>query len=301
MLVASVFPFRRLAMKRRQMLKAASAAVVGLSTFPLSWATAAQPKKQRILYFTRSAGYVHSVVNRNSSPLSHSEKELTAMGKRAGLEIECSQDGTVFDGDLGRYDAIAFFTSGDLCHSGGTGKPMTPRGKQKLLDAIAAGKGFVGFHACTDSFRSQSGQVDPYTAMVGAEFLTHGPQQEASLIITSQFPGTTGLCMAEGISFTEEWYAQKNFSQDLHVILMQETKYMQGDCYRRPNFPGPGEGRGRAAYSTPCWDTARISGPIRSSRRSSWAVLPGSWATPSTMRNRTSIRQPRKPTSCMPR
>ena len=45
--------------------------------------------------------------------------------------------------------------------------------------------------------------------MVGAEFLVHGPQQEASLIITSQFPGTRDLCMAEGISFTEEWYAQE--------------------------------------------------------------------------------------------
>ena len=97
-------------MKRRQMLKAASAAVVGLSTFPLSWVTAAQAKKQRILYFTRSAGFVHSVVNRNGSPLSHSEKELTAMGKWAGIEVECSQDGTVFDGNLDRYDAIAMKT-----------------------------------------------------------------------------------------------------------------------------------------------------------------------------------------------
>ena len=134
-------------MKRRQILKAASAAVVGRSTFPLSWVAAAQPKKQRILYFTRSAGYVHSVVNRNGSPLSHSEIELTAMGKWGGIEVECSQDGTVFDGNLDQYHAIAFFTSGDLCKPGGTGKPMTLSGKQKLLDAIVSGKGFVGFHA----------------------------------------------------------------------------------------------------------------------------------------------------------
>ena len=45
-------------MKRRQMLKAASAAVVGLSAFPLRWVAAAPPKKHKVLYFTRSAGFV---------------------------------------------------------------------------------------------------------------------------------------------------------------------------------------------------------------------------------------------------
>ena len=224
-------------MKRRQMLKVASAAVVGLSAFPLGWVTAAPPKKQRVLYFTRSAGFVHSVVNRNGSPLSHSEKELAAMGKWGGIEVECSQDGTVFDGNLDQYDAIAFFTSGDLCMPRRNGQADDARGKQKLLDAIAAGKGFVGFHACTDSFRSKGEQVDPYTAMVGAEFLTHGPQQEASLVITSQFPGTKGLCMAEGISFTEEWYAQKNFSRDLHVILVPGDEVHAGRMLPPPRLP----------------------------------------------------------------
>ena len=206
------------------------------------------------------------------------------MGKRAGIEVECSQDGTVFDGNLDQYDAIAFFTSGDLCSPGGTGKPMTPSGKQKLLDAVAAGKGFVGFHACTDSFHSKGDQVDPYPAMVGAEFLTHGPQQEASLIITSQFPGTKDLCMAEGISFTEEWYAQKKFVPRSARDPGAGDEVHAGRLLPPPRLtPAPGrEGRGRAAYSTPRWDTARRSGPIRSSRRSSWAVLPGSWATPTT-------------------
>jgi type 1 glutamine amidotransferase len=159
----------------------------------------------------------------------------------------------VFDGDLSPYDAIAFYTSGDLCSPTGNGKPMTPAGKQKLLSAVAAGKGFVGIHACTDSFRNPDGPVDPYTAMVGAEFLKHGPQQEASLFISSHFPGTAGLCMAEGLSFFDEWYTQKNFAKDLHVILVQETKYMKGGCYRRPDFPSTWarmHGKGRVFYTS---------------------------------------------------
>jgi len=247
-------------MKRRQMLKATSAAALGLSTFPLGWAAAAEEKKQKVLYFTRSAGFEHSAVRRDDGPLSHSERVLTEMGKRAGFEVECTKDGSVFDGELDQFDAIAFYTSGDLTRPNKRNTPpMTPQGKQKLLDAIAAGKGFVGFHAAADTFHSKGPrneiqtEVDPYIAMLGGEFVTHGAQQEASLIIASRFPGAGNLGCAEGISFTEEWYALKNFAEDLHVILVQETKFMVGDCYQRPNFPitwARRHGKGRVFYTS---------------------------------------------------
>ena len=241
-------------MKRREMLKATALAALGLSAFPLRWMAAAEGKKQKVLYFTRSAGFEHSVVHREGDRLSHSEKVLTEMGKRAGFEVECTKDGRVFDGDLDPYDVIAFYTSGDLTRPNKQGTPpMTPQGKQKLLDAVAAGKGFVAFHAATDSFHSRGGQIDPYIAMVGAEFLTHGAQQEASLVISSRFPGAGSLGCAEGISFTEEWYAQRNFAKDLHVILVQETQYMKGDCYQRPDFPctwARMHGQGRVYYTS---------------------------------------------------
>jgi len=241
-------------MKRREMLKTASFAAIGFSTLPLGWLAAAEEKKQKVLYFTRSAGFEHSVVRREGDQLAHSEKVLTEMGKRAGFEVECTKDGRVFDGDLDPYDVIAFYTSGDLTRPNERGTPpMTPEGKQKLLDAIAAGKGFVAFHAASDSFHSKGDQIDPYIAMLGGEFVTHGAQQEASLIISSRFPGAGSLGCAEGISFTEEWYALKNFAKDLHVILVQETEYMKGDCYQRPNFPctwARMHGKGRVFYTS---------------------------------------------------
>ena len=247
-------------MKRREMLKTASLAAISVSAFPFGWAAAEEEKKQKVLYFTRSAGFEHSVVHREGDQLSHSEKVLTEMGQRAGFEVECTKDGRVFDGDLGPYDVIAFYTSGDLTKPDQQNTPpMTPEGKQKLLDAIAAGKGFVAFHAANDSFHSKGPanetqtEVDPYIAMLGGEFITHGAQQEASLIIVSRFPGAGDLGCAEGISFTEEWYALKNFAKDLHVILVQETQYMQGDCYQRPDFPSTWarrHGKGRVFYTS---------------------------------------------------
>jgi type 1 glutamine amidotransferase len=247
-------------MKRREMLKNTSAALLGVSAFPLGWVSAGEENKKRVLYFSRSVGFEHSVVRRHDGELSHSERVLTEMAARGGFDVECTKDGRVFDGDLDPYDVIAFYTCGDSTKPNKQNTPpMTARGKQRLLDAVAAGKGFVGFHSAADSFHSQGPrdqiqtEVDPYVAMLGGEFVTHGAQQEASLIITSRFPGAGSLGCAEGISFTEEWYALKNFAEDLHVILAQETQMMKGDCYQRPDFPctwARMHGEGRVFYTS---------------------------------------------------
>jgi len=217
--------------------------------------------KRKVLYFTRSAGFEHSVVQRKGTALSHSERLLIEIGGRGGFDVECTKDGRVFDGSLDAYDVIAFYTSGDLTGPSKDGSPaMTAAGKRKLLDAIAQGKGFAGFHSATDTFHSKGPrgenqeEVDPYIAMIGGEFVTHGEQQEASLFIAApKFPVIVKLVMADGIAFTDEWYAGKNFAKDLHVILAQETQYMKGEAYQRPDFPATWarfHGKGRVFYTS---------------------------------------------------
>ena len=135
---------------------------------------------------------------------------------------------------------------------------MTADGKKRLLDAIAAGKGFVGFHSATDSFHSAGPrnevqtEFDPYIAMVGGEFIVHGRQQEATMRVTSpKFPGVQD--MGEASKFLEEWYALKNFAKDMHVILVQETEGMVDACYQRPPFPATWarmHGKGRVFYTS---------------------------------------------------
>ena len=110
-------------MKRREMLLTTGAAMLGLSAFPLGWAAADDKKKPKILYFTKSAGFLHSVVDRKGEPLAFSEKVLTQLGEKNSFEVVCSQDATVFDGDLGQYDLIVFYT---------TGEPLNETQKQKF-------------------------------------------------------------------------------------------------------------------------------------------------------------------------
>ena len=228
-------------MKRREMLLTAGAAVVGLPAFPFGWVAAADKKKQKVLYFTRSAGYVHSVVDRGGKELAYSEKALIELGEKNGLDVVCSQDPTVFDGDLGQYDLIVFYTSGNV---------LPPEAKKKLLDAIEAGKGFVGIHAAADSFRTEG--IDPYIATLGGEFLTHASQQNAKMkLVDPKFPGTAGL--GDGFEATEEWYAFHKFAPDLHVILVQETEGMHDAPYERPAYPATWarmQGKGRVFYTS---------------------------------------------------
>lgn len=216
--------------------------------------------KPRVLYFTRSAGFEHSVVKRNGAGLSHSEKIMLEIGRREGFDVECTKDGRVFDGDLGQYATFAFYTSGDLTQPAKDGfPPMSAAGKRKLLAAVAAGAGFAGFHSATDTFHSKGRrdenqtEVDPYIAMIGGEFVTHGEQQEASLHAVSQFFYKNIGVPFEGLSFTDEWYTGKNFAKDLHVIFAQETRFMKGDPYRRPDFPATWarmHGKGRVFYTS---------------------------------------------------
>ncbi|MHC4352515.1 MAG: ThuA domain-containing protein [Planctomycetota bacterium] len=228
---------------RRDLLRTTGAVAIAASAFPLEWVAAGDKKKQKVLYFSRSAGFEHGAVKLNNGQPSISDRILTELGQRHGFEVVCTKDGRVFDGDLDQYDTIAFYTSGDLTKPNkAKTPPMSPQGKEKLLKAIAAGKGFVGLHAATASFHSKGPsneiqtEVDPYIAMLGGEFIVHGAEQEATIWAASRrFPGVKEFGRMQKLK--EEWYTLKNFAKDLHVILIEDNEGMEGDCYQRPPFP----------------------------------------------------------------
>ncbi len=228
-------------MKRGKMLRLTGAVLLGWLILPVDRPAAGEKERPRLLYFTRSGTFEHAVVHRDGEALSLSGVVLQKLGKKAGFEVECTDDGRVFDADLDRYDAIAFYTFGDLTEPNRLGTPpMSPEGKQKLLDAVAGGKGFVGFHSASLSFRSPGNKagapVDPYIAMLGGELDRHGKPQEATVAVRSPtFPGATTL--PRTLRMTDEWYVMRNLADNLHVILMLQTEGLKESCYRRPPTP----------------------------------------------------------------
>jgi type 1 glutamine amidotransferase len=250
-------------LNRRQMLFATGLALIGApATRRALAADKGSPKK--VLFFTKSSGFQHSVITRKDGKLSLAERILTELGKEHGFEVVASKDGRLFDPDkIGQWDAFAFETTGDLTTPGDKddGAPMSADGKKALIDAVRGGKGYVGMHCASDTYHSPKDRLDPYIEMVGGEFIRHGTQQKARIdVVDAAFPAAR----AYGRSFEimEEWYALKNFQDDLHVIMVQNTKDMdktvtaknKGNLvYDRPNFPETWarmHGKGRVFYTS---------------------------------------------------
>jgi type 1 glutamine amidotransferase len=239
-------------------MAAGAAGFAGAALPDAGAANAGNPKNRSLLFFSKSSGFEHDPVKRRGRRPSLAETILTEIGKRRGFDVVATKDGRVFDGDLARYDAFFFFTTGDLTQPGTDGTPpMSATGKEALLAAIRGGKGFVGVHSASDTFHSTGAAFetqqnpDPYIAMLGGEFISHGSEQEArAKIADPNFPGLRGL--GESFKTTEEWYSLKNFANDIHVVLVLDTDGMHDSEYRRPPFPlawARREGLGRVYYN----------------------------------------------------
>jgi hypothetical protein len=262
---------------RRQFLQATALAGAGLA-LPKELLAA---KKKSVLIFTKSSGFEHEVIKVTAGRPRILEQAVTTLGEQHGFEITATKTAVLDSPDFRKkYSSVVFFTTLDLTKTGTDGNaPMSPAGKQALLDAIHGGLGFVGVHAAADTFHTEPDpedlsnryiahgeNSDPYLRMLGGEFIVHGRSprlQAANLVVKDpKFPGLEGV--TSPVNFTEEWYSLKDFAPDLHVILALDTAGMTGEPYQRAPIPPPGRGcMARDVFSTPPWATARKTGRIR--------------------------------------
>jgi type 1 glutamine amidotransferase len=248
-------------LNRRDLLLAGAAAWLGAPSLARAMAAPKGPTK-KVLFFTKSSGFQHSVIAQKGDSPSHATKILTELCKDQGFEVVATKDGRLFEPDqIGQWDVFVFETTGDLTVPGEHKEPpISADGEKAFYEAIRAGKGFMGMHCATDTFghhgRRNKGADDPYIQMIGGEFIIHGDQQDSKIAIADpEFPGVAAGFGKEGKSFTikDEWYALKHMPDDLHVIMYQVTEGMKGKMYQRPNFPitwARAYGKGRVFYTS---------------------------------------------------
>ena len=166
---------------------------------------ASNVSKKRVLVISLAKTFRHS-----SIPLG--EETVKKLGDSSGLwttdfaRTDADVVQKTFPYNLRNYDLVFFNnTTGDL--------PI--RDRQAFLDWVKAGGAVAGVHAAADTFHGWPEFIE----MMGAEFTTHGRQDEVDFLLADpNHPVTKGLPLSW--KHTEEVYQFKNYSTDkMHVLV----------------------------------------------------------------------------------
>lgn len=226
-----------------------------LTAFLVVSATVAEAENKKVLMFTKSAGFQHSVVKRDGDELGQAEKTVIELGKKHGFDVTATKDGSQINPEnLKKYDAVYFFTQGEIDKEGlDKNPPVAEEHKHAILEYVKNGGGFVGTHCGgADTWHEfVEGNKKPFLEMVGGEFIVHGIQQKSRVdVIDPDFPALKGW--PKSLTIIDEWYAYKGFHDNMRVLMMLETDGMVGQMYKRPPYPitwCSNYGKGRVFYT----------------------------------------------------
>ena len=168
-----------------------------------SLAARAQPRRSRILYFTHSAGYRHDSIEL-------SQVILRQVGGVSGMfDITSSEDVSEFTVEnLARYDAVMFYTTGEL--------PMSGAQKAALLDFVRSGHGFVGVHSATDTYYDWP----DYLELIGGYFDGHPWHQSVRIDVADRSNALVSF-LGTSLEINDEIYQIRDFDESGSRVLLR--------------------------------------------------------------------------------
>lgn len=163
----------------------------------------AERPKQRVLYFTHSAGYRHEVI-----PLSTTI--LTQLGSRSGVfEVTATEDTSELSAEnLERYAAVMFYTSGEL--------PMSDAQRAALLNFVRSGRGFLGVHSATDTFYTWQDYLD----LIGGYFNGHPWHQVVTIEVADPSDPMVAF-LGDSFQIKDEIYQISDFDYRGSSVLLR--------------------------------------------------------------------------------
>jgi type 1 glutamine amidotransferase len=167
----------------------------------------AEPAFGRALMLTHSAGYEHRVVKRKGEQLALAERQLkqAAAGQYA---IDATKDcGAINADNLENYDAVIFYTSGNL--------PIDQAGRKALFNFVKNGGAFVGIHSATDTLYNSK----IYGRMIGGYFDGHPWNEKVGVKVHAPTHPCTGH-LPEKFEFADEIYQFRDLKLDQINVLM---------------------------------------------------------------------------------
>ena len=141
-------------LNRRQLLLAGGAAWLGAGAMSRVLA-AAQGSTKKVLFFTKSSGFQHSVITRKGDKPGpgRADPDRDRQGARLrGRRIQGRPPVRARpDRPVGRL-RLRDHRRPDHARAGDKNPPISPDGEKAFYDAIRGGKGFMGMHCATDTF-----------------------------------------------------------------------------------------------------------------------------------------------------
>jgi type 1 glutamine amidotransferase len=197
------------------------------------------PRKGRLLYMTLAAGFHHEVVP-------FSTEVVKQIGDRSGaFQTTVTQDVNDFSAEnLKKYDAVMFYTTGEL--------PMSGEQKAALIDFVKSGHGFVGVHSATDTFYLWP----DYLELIGAYFNDHPWHQKVKVDVVDPSNPIVSF-LGKSFEVTDEIYQYSDFQwKTSHVLLKLDPSSvdMNNPRVRRRFYSFPlawtrMDGKGRVFYT----------------------------------------------------
>ena len=179
--------------------------------------TAPSAKPARILFVTKSFGFVHDVVRRKNGELSFAEKEVKKWADDSGLfTVDCTQDvpADFTKENLRNYDIVMFYTTGDR-----RSWPIDDELFDYFLNdwCKQKGHGFIGVHSAADTLKDYK----PYYEMLGGTFNNHPWTANSHVTVVVNDPSHP-IAKPWGNEFeiTDEIYQFKNWAPENVRVLM---------------------------------------------------------------------------------
>ena len=172
-----------------------------------------QTSLPRVLVFSKTVSFRHASIEAGKTA-------FQKMAKEKGFSVDLTEDAAQFNTEnLKRYRAVVFLNT--------TGDVLNPTQQEKFEHYIQAGGGYLGIHAATDTEYDWPW----YGRLAGAYFLDHpsvpsNVQKGKFIVAMKNHWATRG--MPDEFERTDEFYAFKNISPSINVLLKIDEKTYQG-------------------------------------------------------------------------
>ena len=165
-------------------------------------------KEAKIMVFSKTEGFRHKCIETGI-------KSIQKLGKENGFYVVATEDSDVLISNLNNYDAVIFLnTTGDILNNSQ---------QEKFESYIKKGGGFVGIHSAADTEYDWPW----YGKLVGAYFLSHPKQQQATINIINADHLSTFFLGKEWSKF-DEWYNYKDMNPTVNVLMKLDEKSYEG-------------------------------------------------------------------------